>query len=290
MEVIYVNNRNREAQLVKANPCVMALGFFDGMHVGHREVINRAKQVADKEQLPLVCMSFFPHPKEVLTNGRQKVNYLMPMVDKQKILQQLGVEKFYIIQFDSDFAVLSPKQFVQKYLIDYQVQHVVAGFDFTYGYRGEGNMDRVKEDANQKLDAVKVGKVEFEGDKISSTLIREKICTGRMELIHHYLGKHYQIEGDVCLSEKNAQVIVNPYYLIPCTGLYEVIISNGMETWKQTVVVEKDAIKMVIPHTIRSTNRGTQSVRIMWLKRLTSEVSAAMDDSFTDQTKELVNN
>ena len=111
-----------------------------------------------------------------------------------------------------------------------------------------------------------------------------------MELIHHYLGKHYQFEGDVCLSEKNAQVIVNPYYPIPCTGVYEVIISNGMETWKKTVVVEKDAIRMVIPDTIRSTNRGKQSVRIMWLKQLTPDVTTAMDNSFTDQTKELVIN
>src|SRR5690606_14278257 len=106
-----------------------------------------AKQIANEKKLTLACMSFFPHPKEVLKKGKEPVQYLMPMAQKQRVLKEMGVEKFYIIQFDPEFASLTPKQFVKKYLLDYGVKYVVAGFDYTYGCFGEGHMDRMREDS-----------------------------------------------------------------------------------------------------------------------------------------------
>lgn len=113
LEVIYLNNNNRDTYKTEAESYVITMGFFDGMHIGHQKVLNEAKKIAEEKQLPLACMSFFPHPKEVITNGKKKVQYLMPMADKQNILKKIGVEKFYIVQFDPTFASLSPKQFVQ---------------------------------------------------------------------------------------------------------------------------------------------------------------------------------
>lgn len=75
---------NRETYLNQAKPCVMALGFFDGVHIGHQEVIKTAKRAADKKDLPLVVMSFFPHPKEVLSREKKIFPYLMPLDEKQK--------------------------------------------------------------------------------------------------------------------------------------------------------------------------------------------------------------
>ena len=141
MKVVHVTNSNRDAFLSEVEPCVIALGFFDGVHLGHQAVIKAAKRAADEKKLPLVIMSFFPHPKEVLSNGKKIVSYLMPLADKQKKFKQLGVQTFCMVQFDSEFAALTPKQFVQNYLFDFGAQQIVAGFDFTYGCRGEGNMD-----------------------------------------------------------------------------------------------------------------------------------------------------
>ena len=144
LEFIHVTSNNREQTLLRSKPCVVALGFFDGVHIGHQQVIKEAKRAAVEQELPLVIMSFFPHPKEVLSNGEKVIPYLMPMNDKRRIFEELGVNCFYLIQFNKEFARLSPKEFVQTYLLEFGAKQVAAGFDFTYGHRGEGNMDTLK--------------------------------------------------------------------------------------------------------------------------------------------------
>ena len=89
-------------------------------------------------------MSFFPHPKVVISNGKEKVNYLMPISEKEKILKSLGVDTFYIVKFDKTFAQLSPEEFVAEYLTSLGVVHAVAGFDFTYGRRGAWEFESLK--------------------------------------------------------------------------------------------------------------------------------------------------
>ncbi|PLR79933.1 hypothetical protein CVD25_22645 [Bacillus canaveralius] len=270
MEVIYVNNSNRDTHISNSEPCVIALGFFDGLHLGHQQVIKIAKRVAEEKKVLLGCMSFFPHPKEVLQKGSKKFQYLMPIAEKQKILKEMGVEKFYIVEFERDFASLSPEQFVHKYLLDFGVKNVVAGFDFRYGSDGRGHMDRMKDDSNGLLGAIKVGKVEFQGEKISSTLIRRTILSGKMEIIPRYLGSHYQIEGEVSLNKTTAEIKVKPHFLLPAPGVYEVIISNGKETWEQVVVVAKEQMKFSRSPMTNSLLMDKQTVRIEWVKSLQS--------------------
>jgi riboflavin kinase/FMN adenylyltransferase len=274
LEIIYVNNENRESHLAEVEPCVMSLGFFDGVHLGHQQVIHTAKKAARENQLTLACMTFFPHPKEVLSKGNEKVEYLMPMVEKQRVLRQQGVEKFYIVQFDPEFASLSPGQFVHKYLLDYGAKYVVAGFDFTYGSRGAGNMARMKTDANNLLETISVEKVEFNGEKISSTLIRKLISTGKLERIHHYLGEHYQMQGKMRLTSKTAEFIAESHYLIPASGVYEVAVTNGRQTWKLEALVEDEQVKLFL-----DMPKSTQIIRIVWLKRLSSKLVSSFPTS-----------
>ncbi|MDS9472849.1 FAD synthetase family protein [Sporosarcina pasteurii] len=237
METIYLNHSTQNIVPSKAESCVIALGFFDGMHLGHQEVIESAKRIAEERQLTFACMSFFPHPKEVLLSGSEKVQYLMPMAEKQKVLHEKGVEKFYIVEFNRRFASLSPKQFVYEYLLQYGVEHVVAGFDFTYGYRGEGHMGRLAEDADGKLDVLKVEEVGCKGQKISSTLIRKLICSGRMDLIEEYLGRSYELAGKIRVNNDVFNIVIDPYYLLPASGEYEVLVKMGVAEWVQTATV-----------------------------------------------------
>ena len=117
METIYVNRENLCNWQEKAKPNVMALGFFDGLHNGHCEVIKTALQEAKEKNVSLAVMSFFPHPKTVISNGKKQVCYLMPPSEKEEMLRQLGVDTFYFVEFDMEFASLSPEEFVAKYLI-----------------------------------------------------------------------------------------------------------------------------------------------------------------------------
>ncbi|MEH7482436.1 FAD synthetase family protein [Neobacillus drentensis] len=131
-------NRISDGVFTKLKPCVMALGFFDGIHLGHRQLIENAKRISLQRGLELAVLTFFPHPKEVL--NQMKFPYLISIERKIEIFEMLGVEQLYVIRFDEKFASLEPEVFVQQYLISLQVKEVVAGFDFTYGSKGLGNM------------------------------------------------------------------------------------------------------------------------------------------------------
>lgn len=279
MKVVHVTNRNRDAFLSEVAPCVIALGFFDGVHLGHQAVIKAAKRAADEKKLPLVIMSFFPHPKEVLSNGKNIVSYLMPLADKQKKFRALGAQTFYMVEFDSEFAALTPKQFVQNYLLDFGAQQIVAGFDFTYGCRGEGNMDRIQVDSDGKLESIKVEKLEFRGEKISSTLIRNFICSGEVEKIPHYLGEPYKIEGTVSLNEHNAKIVVNPHYLLPSSGIYEVTVTNGRETWKQEAFILNGQLTFMLSESRHCPLMENETIRIYWERRLPNGWSTSLDPS-----------
>ena len=110
METISLNRENLAHWQKKAEPSVMALGFFDGLHNGHCEVIKTALRMAKEKNVTLSVMSFFPHPKTVISNGKKQVCYLMPPSEKEERLQELGVDTFYIVEFDKEFASLSPEQ------------------------------------------------------------------------------------------------------------------------------------------------------------------------------------
>lgn len=285
MEVIHVSNNNRKLTLSKAKPCVMALGFFDGVHLGHQHVIKEAKRKADEKKLPLMIMSFFPHPKEILSNGKKIVPYLMPLTEKQKIFKQFGAEVFYLVQFNSEFASLSPKQFVRNYLLDFEAKQVVAGFDFTYGNRGEGNMDRMKADSNGKIDAIKVKKIEFNGEKISSTLIRHYILSGEVEKIPHYLGDSYQIEGR--LLNNSGDILVKPYYLLPESGTYEVIVSNNQRSLNHPALVMNGDLKLDLSQEPRIPFIENETIRISWIKRLPGGLDSGQNQNFSYKNKQV---
>ncbi|MGG3451677.1 FAD synthetase family protein [Domibacillus aminovorans] len=278
MEVIYVNKSNRHTFLAENEPSVIALGFFDGVHLGHQQVIKEAKKIADEKQLQLACMSFFPHPKEVLKRDKKKMQYLMPMIVKQRILKKLGVKKFYIVQFDQDFASLTPEQFVRKYLIDFGVKYAVAGFDFNYGQFGKGNMDRIKEDSKGLIEGIKVEKVEFGGEKISSTLIRKLISSGKMDIVHRYLGEHYHIQGKIFSTKNSVEVVASPYYLLPPPGVYEVSITNGDEIDNQVVLVTQETPKIIFSAHNNRLLVDQEDIHIGWIKRLSPGMFTILEE------------
>lgn len=264
METIYLNSENLADWQQQAKPSVMALGFFDGLHMGHQQVIRTALQIAEDKNLDLSVMSFFPHPKTVLSNGKTKVDYLMPLSEKEKILGELGVDTFYIVAFDKEFSSLSPEQFAANYLINLGVVYAVAGFDYTYGFRGAGNMDRLQRDSGGLLDVTKVEKVEFRGEKISSTCIREKLLTGKVKELPDFLGRPYVVK---CVRDGNF-LNTCPYYTVPAPGKYEVTVKGMAETQiiELQVTDEKELIPITLLEGLTPDNDGLLS--IIWQQKI----------------------
>jgi cytidyltransferase-like protein len=269
METIYLNPENLAVYQQKASLSVMALGFFDGIHNGHREVIKTAYQKAKEKNLSLSVMSFFPHPKTVLSNGKTQVNYLMPLSDKEKIFCDLGVDIFYIVEFDREFASLSPERFAAKYLVDLGVVHAVAGFDYTYGFRGVGNMDRLKSDSGGILEVTKVDKVEYQGEKISSTCIREKLASGSIGNMQAFLGRPYE----VTCEWDGTSLIVRPHYTLPAPGKYVVTVRGANQSQVIEIKVSKERDLIPLKSVSELASYYDRVVSIIWHEQVPEENS-----------------
>ncbi len=208
---------------------VLAIGEFDGVHLGHREVIRRTVETARRLGIPAAIMTFHPHPREVLGNGVYS-RLLTPLKIKQAILESLGVDILYVVDFSEDFMRVSPRQFVHDMLCPMKVNTVFVGFDFTFGHRGAGTPDTLCELAEGRFAVEVVRPYHLGGVKVSSTLIREQLLSGRVEEANKLLGRRYSVAGSVVHGDgrgrtigfPTANVSVADNYLIPANGVYAV--------------------------------------------------------------------
>ncbi|KHD86540.1 bifunctional riboflavin kinase/FAD synthetase [Heyndrickxia ginsengihumi] len=211
-------------------PLVMALGYFDGIHLGHQKVIQTAKQIAEEKHLKSAVMTFDPHPSVVLAKNHKVVELITPLHEKIKLIESMGIDYLFVVHFTTDFASLLPQQFVDQYIVGLGVKHVVAGFDYTYGKFGKGNMNNIEEFANGRFDITVVDKLTLQNrdDKVSSTLIRKCIKEGRVRDLKDLLGRYYEISGIVVHGEKRgrelgfptANIELSDPYILPPNGVY----------------------------------------------------------------------
>lgn len=268
MKTIEVTSQTIQQNCLQATRCVMALGFFDGVHLGHQKVIKKAFTIAEKKNVSCAVMSFFPHPKVVLSKGKKQVPSLMSVQEKLKRLQMLGVERCYLVHFDEDFASLPPEEFIHRYVLGLQAVHAVAGFDYTYGCLGEGNMDRMKRDAFGCLEVTKVEKITHHKEVISSSLIRKKIQSGEVDGLISYLGKLYDVQATVQIKKNNISFLVASGYLLPPDGWYEVVIRKGDLLKEETVFLHHSFRKVYLLSTQSVLFKQNEPVEIVWKRCL----------------------
>nr|WP_077617861.1 bifunctional riboflavin kinase/FAD synthetase [Bacillus sinesaloumensis] len=211
-------------------PTVLALGYFDGVHLGHKKVVETAKKEAENLGIACSVMSFDPHPSIVLKKDITHVEYITPLNHKEELFAEMGIDYLYIVNFSAEFASLSPQQFVDEYIVGLQVKHVVAGFDFTFGRYGKGTMESLPEYAKERFTQTTVEKLTYRDEKVSSTLIRDLIQSGKVEQLPPVLGRYYSLKGTVVDGDKRGRTIgfptanikVNGDYIIPKMGVYAV--------------------------------------------------------------------
>ncbi|MYL46006.1 bifunctional riboflavin kinase/FAD synthetase [Virgibacillus halodenitrificans] len=214
---------------------VSAIGFFDGIHKGHQKVINTAVSIAENEKIDSAVITFHPHPSVVLNKKVQHVKYITPLQQKKEILKDLGVDILYIIKFNKDLAALAPQTFIDHFIKGLNVKHLVAGFDFSYGHKGEGNMDTIRAHAENEFAVTKITKVEMDEEKVSSTRIRKLLQTGDVEEASNLLGRPLAAEGPVIKGDQRGRTIgyptanmkVDSDTILPKNGVYAVKVTIG---------------------------------------------------------------
>ncbi|WP_223700191.1 bifunctional riboflavin kinase/FAD synthetase [Sutcliffiella deserti] len=229
MKVVYLEHPHSLSQN-ECNPAVAALGFFDGIHLGHQKVIQSALKKAKELNIETAVMTLDPHPSVVLRRTVQHVRYITPLSEKIKLLTALGVDILYVVKFDLEFAGLVPQDFIDLYIIRLNIKHVVAGFDYSYGRLGKGTMETLPFHSRNQFGYNVIEKYTTNNHKVSSTFIREQLQTGNVGDLPQTLGRYYVIRGTVGHGDKRGRTIGFPTanielsdeYVIPRTGVYAV--------------------------------------------------------------------
>lgn len=266
----------------------LAVGFFDGVHKGHQAVIQNAKDIAKQLNLESAVMTFDPHPSIVLGGRKEKVFYITPLQQKLDVLEEFGVENVFVVHFTSDFAKLSPEDFIQHFIKDLNIKHVSAGFDFSFGKFGKGNMETMLELSNGEYGVTVIDKQSDEEEKISSTRIRNDLQDGDMESAAKLLGRAFEVPGIVVHGDKRGRTIGFPTAniqsmegsFIPATGVYavKILVQNKWYDgvcnvgYKPTFKNPEDKQLTIEVHILDfDKNIYGEEVKVGWYKRIRSE-------------------
>lgn len=220
---------NKVAELPNKRIAI-AIGHFDGVHRGHQNVVKQAVSRARRSDMLSAVLTFSPHPKEVLGHGDHYYRCLTPLQSKTKLFASLGVDRVFVMKFDLAFAALTPSQFVHEVLGALDVGHAVVGFDFTFGNRGAGNAELLRELGGSAF-TVDIVEPLFENEtKVSSTYTRESLEAGDLAMANALLGRPYEVIGTIVHGDGRGRTIGFPTanlelhdpYVSPRLGVYAV--------------------------------------------------------------------
>jgi riboflavin kinase/FMN adenylyltransferase len=235
---------------------VVALGNFDGVHLGHQEVLRRAVEEGRRRGMKVVAATFHPHPRAVLGGG-DPPKLLTPLESRCEMLLGYGADEVWVIPFDTELSKKSPKQFVRDVLLgEGKAAVVVVGENFRFGHKAAGDFRdllRLMREAGGTAVGVKVRGAGEEGE-ISSTRIRALISEGEVTEAAGLLGRPYVLRGEVVVGDKRgrsigfptANVLPDADAVIPARGVYAGFVRFGEERYAAcTNVVVLDRLWVV---------------------------------------------
>jgi riboflavin kinase/FMN adenylyltransferase len=223
---------------------VVAIGVFDGVHRGHQEILNRAKEIADGGSI--IALTFDPHPATVFAPERAP-KLLVTLSDRVVLLKIHNADQVAVIKFDAKFASMSPEDFVENVLINQlQATDVVVGENFTYGHKAQGNTDSLRASGVSKNFEVHVLSISQEEKlNISSSRIRTLIADGNVESARVLLTRPHRLDGIVVRGEARGREIGYPTanlgnidnQCIPADGVYAGWLTVGINRWPAAISI-----------------------------------------------------
>lgn len=215
---------------------VLALGYFDGLHKGHQEVLLRTKELAKKCFADPGVLTFHPHPSEIL--GKNPIRkYITPLEEKIRQFHRYGIDSVYIISFDFPFSQVSKEDFLEKIVLSLSIKGIVTGSNFTFGKGAAGKVEDLKKMSRNRFAVEIIELLEENGVPISSTRARKAIANGRIDEVNSVLGRVYSIKGIVVEGDRRGREMGFPTanlslvhsFLIPCYGVYIVRVKMQVE-------------------------------------------------------------
>jgi riboflavin kinase/FMN adenylyltransferase len=218
-----------------SHPSVVSIGNFDGLHLGHRQILKTVVRRARELGVKAVAMTFSPHPIHFLAPGRAP-RLITTLEQKINLMSGTGIDLLFIAQFDHTFSRQSPEHFVREYLVEgLQARAVCVGGNFNFGYRQRGTLQTLME-FQSNFEVIEVPPVRVRGTIVSSSRIRELTAAGEVSGACRLLGRWMRLEGKIVGGSGRGRSMVVPTLnlapeneLIPGVGVYVTRISldNG---------------------------------------------------------------
>jgi len=220
---------------------IVVIGNFDGVHKGHQQILNHAKEIAGEEKI--VALTFDPHPVSIFAPERTPT-LLTILSDKIELLKIHNADQVAVIKFTKEFAAMAPEEFVNKVLVEQlKATTVIVGQNFTYGFKAGGNVQSLAQ--HTEFETIVLGLQSNAEEAISSTRIRKAITNGDVECAREMLTRPHRLDGIVVHGEKRGREIGYPTanlgnidsQTIPADGVYAGWLTVGIDRWPAAISI-----------------------------------------------------
>ena len=215
---------------------ILTLGTFDGVHIGHKKILERITQNTENGKYESLVLTFFPHPRMVLQE-KSEIKLLNTIAEKTKLLEETGIENLVIHPFNESFSRLTAEEFVHSILVDqFQIQKIIIGHDHRFGRNRTANIDDlIAFGAEYGFEVEQISAQEIQDVSVSSTKIRKALHEGNMALANDYLGYAYFLTGEVVKGKQLGRTIGFPTANIQIEEDYKLIPKNGVYVVKALI-------------------------------------------------------
>ena len=270
------------------NKSIVTIGTFDGVHLGHRVILRRMKEIAKKTKGKSVLLTFSPHPRHVLHKDNQDMKLITTLQEKQDLINQAGLDNLVIHEFTKKFSRIKPVNFVRDILVEQlNVHTLVIGYDHHFGRNREGSIQDLTTLADlYDFNIEKIDPQYFEDVTVSSSKIRKLIEKGEMVKAKQYLGYEFMLNGKVIkgnslgktINFPTANIVVeNKWKILPADGVYAVKIVleakeyKGMMNIGQKPTVDGNGISLEVNIFDFNQDIYGKGIEIRFVKRIRDE-------------------
>lgn len=222
---------------------VVTIGTFDGVHLGHRKIIERIKELAKACDGETVILTFFPHPRMILHPEDQALKMINTMDEKAHLLEQLGVDHLIITPFSRDFSNQTAEEYIRDILVDkIGTKKIVIGYDHRFGKDRQGGLSELQDLAPvYGFEVIEIPEQDIHDVAVSSTRIRKALQNDEIELANEFLGYPFFVSGKVTRGDQIGRTIGYPtanilieetYKLIPADGIFAVKVQLSGQEYK----------------------------------------------------------
>ena len=222
---------------------VVVIGVFDGVHKGHQQLLNRAKEIADGRTI--VALTFDPHPTTVFAPDKAPT-MLTTLADRVELLKIHNADQVAVMKFNEKFAAMSPEDFVSTVLVNQlHASTVIVGKNFTYGHKAAGNVETLTKAGLAQNFTVEAQELKSDSSVISSSRIRALVIEGKVEEARELLSRPHRLDGVVVHGEKRGREIGYPTanlgnidgQTIPADGVYAGWLTVGINFWPAAISI-----------------------------------------------------